>query len=152
MKKYLLIFLILFSYQTYAQNTILKGTVNNAETKEPIPGANITVKGKLIGTITDTKGNFSLNTSANLPLELIISSLGFQKQEITVVATDNPISVVLNEKSELMDEVVISASRVEENIMKSPVSIEKMDLKSNKVTRNPIVSRIWISKSFYATS
>ena len=29
-----------------------------------------------------------------------------------------------------MDEVVISASRVEENIMKSPVSIEKMDLKS----------------------
>ena len=36
----------------------------------------------------------------------------------------------MNEKSELMDEVVISASRIEEDIMKSPVSIEKMDLKS----------------------
>ena len=51
-----------------------------------IPGANITVKGKLTGTITDSKGNFTLNTSAKLPLELIISSLGFQKQEITVTA------------------------------------------------------------------
>ena len=130
MKKILLLLLILLSFQTYAQNTVLKGTVINAETKEPIPGANITVKGKLTGTITDNKGNFTLNTSVKLPLDLIISNLGFQKQEITVTSTDNPISVGLDEKSELMDEVVISASRVEENIMKSPVSIEKMDLKS----------------------
>ena len=130
MKKILLLFLLTLTFQAYAQNTTLKGTVLDAETKEPVIGANITVKGKLTGTITDSKGFFTLNTTASLPLEIIISSLGFQKQEIQVSSAADQISVGLNQKSELMDEVVVSASRVEENIMKSPVSIEKMDLKS----------------------
>ncbi len=130
MKKYLLFFLLMLTMQSHAQKTAIKGTVADADTKEPVIGANITVKGKLIGTITDNKGNFTLNTTAKLPLELIISSLGFQKQEIKVNDADETVSVGLKQKSELMDDVVVSASRVEENILKSPVSIEKMDLKS----------------------
>jgi iron complex outermembrane recepter protein len=130
MKRILLLFLLILSVKISAQNSTLKGTVIDAVTKEPIAGANITIKGKLTGTITDSKGNFTLNTSIKPPLELIISSLGFQKQEIQVTSADNPVSVGMSQKNELMDEVVVTASRVEENILKSPVSIEKFDLKS----------------------
>lgn len=134
MKRILLYLLFLISIDAYAQNTALKGVVLETNTKEPVVGANITVKGKLVGTTTDIKGNFTLSTSATLPLTLTISSVGFQKQEIEVINSNQSISVGLNQKSELMDEVVVSASRVEENILKSPVSIEKMDTKAIRET------------------
>ena len=113
MKKTLLLLLFLVSLQTFAQNTTIKGTIINAASKEPLHGANISVKGKLIGTITDSKGNFTLNTSLKLPLELIISSLGFHKQEIQVTSADNQISVGMNQKNELMDEEYIKPERVQ---------------------------------------
>jgi len=117
-----------------AQNTVLKGTVLDSETKEPVIGANIGVKGKLIGTSTDSRGNFTLSTTLKPPIVLVISSIGFQKQEIEVSKADQNISVVLGQKSELVDEVVVSASRVEENILQSPVSIEKMDSRAIRET------------------
>jgi iron complex outermembrane recepter protein len=103
MKKTLLLLLIMVSLKMHAQTTILKGTVLDAQTREPLAGANITIKGKLTGTITDGQGNFRLNTSVKFPVELIISSLGFQKQEIQVISVDNSISVEMSQKNELMD-------------------------------------------------
>jgi iron complex outermembrane recepter protein len=126
--------LLFLSFRTYAQNTTLKGNIFDAETKEPVVGANIAVKGKLIGTTTDIQGSFSLVTTMKLPITLVISSIGFLKQEIEVSKSDQTLSVGLEQKSELMDEVVVSASRVEENIMQSPVSIEKMDAKAIRET------------------
>jgi iron complex outermembrane recepter protein len=134
MKNYLLMIFLLFSCQLYGQSTKLSGTVFDSESKAPIPGASITVKGKLIGTITDSKGNFTLTTTVNPPLDLVISSIGYLKQEISVPGATGNLSVGLELKNELMDEVVVSASRVEENILKSPVSIEKLDLKSIRET------------------
>lgn len=134
MKKILIYLLLIISVNTYAQNTILKGTVYESDTNEPVAGANITVKGKLAGTITDIKGNFTLSFSTKLPIFLVISSLGYEKQEIEIIDASQTISVRLNQKNELMDEVVISASRIEENILKSPVSIEKMDTRAIRET------------------
>jgi outer membrane receptor protein involved in Fe transport len=134
MKKILLYLLMLISANMYGQNITLHGTVAETDSKDPVAGAYVTVKGKLVGTTTDNKGNFRLSTDVRLPLTLSISSIGYQKQEIEVTDAGNSIAVGLNQKSELMDEVVVSASRVEENILKSPVSIEKMDIKAIKET------------------
>ena len=130
MKNYILIISFLLSVRTYGQSNIIKGNIFDSETEEPISGVNISIKGKMIGTISDLNGNFSLSTSVKRPIGLIISKIGYQKQEIEVSESDNSLTIALNQKSELMDEIVISASRVEENILKSPVSIEKLDLKS----------------------
>lgn len=134
MKKVVIFLLFAVSFQMHGQVTALKGTVIDSETSEPVIGASIAIKGKLSGTTTDSGGEFTLSTSEELPLTLIISSIGFQKLEIEVTDGSKAISVGLNQKSELMDEVVISASRVEENILQSPVSIEKMDAKSIRET------------------
>jgi len=132
--KTLISFLALcISFNTLAQNVSLKGTVTD-DNKDPVIGANITIKGKLAGTITDSKGNFTLSTSDNLPVVLVVSSIGFQTKEIEIAESGKSLSIELMVKNELMDEVVISASRVEENILKSPVSIEKMDLNSIRQT------------------
>jgi iron complex outermembrane recepter protein len=134
MKIVLPVFLLWLSVLAQGQNTRLKGNIFDKVTNEPIIGATVAVKNKLAGTITDVHGNFELSTSAKLPLILEISSIGFQKYELEVVDASQSLSIGLNQKSELMDEVVISASRVEENILKSPVSIEKMDAKAIRET------------------
>ncbi|HJZ41701.1 MAG TPA: TonB-dependent receptor [Bacteroidales bacterium] len=134
MKRILIFLLIIVSVPTYGQGTVLKGTILDSETNEPVIGASIAVKGKLAGTTTDSGGGFTLTTTEELPLTLVISSIGFQKHEIEVTDDSKALFVGLNQKSELMDEVVISASRVEENILQSPVSIEKMDAKAIRET------------------
>jgi iron complex outermembrane recepter protein len=110
-----------------AQTTI-SGTVTDAQTKETLVGVNIIVKGKVIGTITDLSGKFTLNVNQAPPFTLVFSMVGFNSKEVEVSGGMTNLSVELAESSILGQEVVISASRVEESIMKSPVSVEKMDI------------------------
>jgi iron complex outermembrane recepter protein len=135
MKKIILVLniLLLWSAIAFAQTSKITGTVTDPETNEPIPGATIVIKGKLTGTISDAQGNFELTTGVKPPFILSISSIGYESQEVQV-SSEEKIAIKLLPKSELMNEVVFSASRVEENILQSPVSIEKLDLKAVRET------------------
>ncbi len=123
----ILIALFLSSNLLLAQTSI-SGTVTD-ESGEELIGVNILVKGTVLGTVTDYNGNFSLNTSSSPPLTLVISSVGFERQELEITsANTSGLEITMTESTLLGQEVVVSASRVEESIMQSPVSIEKMDI------------------------
>ncbi|WP_100626988.1 TonB-dependent receptor [Algoriphagus formosus] len=111
----------------FAQTTI-SGTVVDADTKETLVGVNIIVKGKVIGTISDLDGNFTLNVNQEPPFTLIFSMVGYSSQEVEITGGISNLEIELAESTVLGQEVVISASRVEESVMKSPVSVEKMDI------------------------
>lgn len=114
--------------KVYAQTTI-SGTVIDADSKETLVGVNIIVKGKVIGTITDLSGKFTLNVNQEPPFTLVFSMVGFTTQEVEITnANTSNLDIQLSEQTMLGQEVVISASRVEESILQSPVSIEKMDI------------------------
>ncbi len=102
---------------------------------EPLPGVNVSVKGTIVGTPTDGNGEFSLKVNQNPPVTLIVSFIGYQSQEISI--TDNNVSdlmIVMQEQTILGQDVVVSASRVEESVLKAPVSVEKMDVLTIKNT------------------
>lgn len=107
----------------------ISGKVTDFATKDPIAGVNVLVKGKVIGTITDGDGNFELKVNQAPPLTLVFSFVGYtsKEQEITQANTTG-LAVDLQESTILGQEIVVSASRVEETILESPVSIEKMDI------------------------
>ncbi|MBW3468450.1 TonB-dependent receptor [Arthrospiribacter ruber] len=112
-----------------AQTTTISGTVTEEGTGETLIGVNILVKGKVIGTVTDLRGNFSLRVNQAPPLTLVFSMIGFGSKEVEITeANVSNLRVQLAEQSMLGQEVVVSASRVEESILQSPVSIEKMDI------------------------
>ncbi|OOG73722.1 TonB-dependent receptor [Algoriphagus sp. A40] len=112
----------------FAQTTI-SGIVTDADTKETLVGVNIIVKGKVIGTITDLEGEFTLNVAQQPPFSLVFSMVGYTPIEIEITnANTSNLKVELSEQTMLGQEVVVSASRVEESILQSPVSIEKMDI------------------------
>lgn len=88
----------------FQQKKAISGTVID-NTGLPVIGANILVKGTTNGTITDIDGKFSLSEVPE-GSTLVISYIGYVEQEIKTSDKDF-ISVVLNEDSEKIDEVVV---------------------------------------------
>jgi outer membrane receptor protein involved in Fe transport len=124
-----LLAMMLFSASFVFAQTTISGTVKDGGTGEILPGVSILVKGKVIGTTTTTSGEFTLKVNQAPPLTLVFSYVGFKAQEIEITdATTSGLSISMEEQSTLGQEVVVSASRVEESILQSPVTVEKMDL------------------------
>src|SRR6185295_16292675 len=79
-----LLFLLLGAANLAAQSTTtIAGTVKDAN-GEILAGVNIVVKGRVIGTITDTKGQYNLSVNQAPPITLVFSFIGFKTQEIEV--------------------------------------------------------------------
>ena len=119
-------FFSFFTLPLFAQSTIITGTVRNSLNNDVVPAVSITIKGSTSGTFTDEKGNFRLTTDQALPLTLVFSSIGYEEQEVSVTSAGTALVVNLNPTSTMGVEVVVSASRVAERILESPVSIERM--------------------------
>ena len=135
MRTVLMIPLLLLGAIAFAQTTVT-GTVVD-DNGEPVPGANIVITGKAIGTTTDFDGNFTLDTDEEPPFELRITSIGYSDATAEVTSNNQALSITLNETQTFLDEVVISASRTPERIFESPVTVERMDLKTIKTAASP---------------
>jgi iron complex outermembrane receptor protein len=124
----ILCFTFVITHQSMAQTSI-SGSVKDSNTQESLLGVNIRVKGKVLGTISGTDGTFNLSIESAPPLTLVFSMVGYAVQEIDITdAQVSGLDVVMEETVIVGQEIVVSASRVEESIMQSPVSIEKMDI------------------------
>lgn len=86
------------------QQRRITGTITD-ETKEPLTGVTVIVKGTANGTITDLDGNYSIEVPDNKTV-LEFSYIGFNSQTITV-GNQNTINVVLKEDTKVLDEVVV---------------------------------------------
>ncbi|RMF28769.1 MAG: SusC/RagA family TonB-linked outer membrane protein, partial [Bacteroidetes bacterium] len=101
--------LLLTAGGLFGQRTIT-GTVTDAETGEPMIGANILVKGTSFGTITDLDGSYSLEVPENAEA-LVFSYTGYASQEIPLGAS-NVINVALTPGSVLEEVMVIGYGTV----------------------------------------
>ncbi len=131
MKMYLFMLSLFLCGTAFAQNSIT-GTIKDGSNM-PVPGANVTILGEAMGTVSDDDGKFILETSKQLPLQIEISSVGYATQTLRITSR-NSVSVVLLEESTKLNEIVVSASRTPERIIESPVTIERMGIKDIKET------------------
>ena len=88
------------------QQKVIKGKVVD-NTGAEIPGANVLIKGTQKGAITDLDGNFILSVSDDKPVTLVISFVGYAKQE-TKATPGKAIQVTLEDDSEALEEVVVT--------------------------------------------
>lgn len=116
----------------------ISGRVASRETKEPIPNVSVNIKGTVAGTITNNSGLFKLRTRLKFPFKLIFTSIGFEPQEYDITGLDSKLDIELTTQTVVLGkEVVVTASRVAENILKSPVAIEKLDIRAIRETPAP---------------
>ncbi|MCF6270278.1 MAG: TonB-dependent receptor [Melioribacteraceae bacterium] len=140
MKKFQLIFVVLFSFlfciATQA-GTYVSGTVKDIA-GSGLPGANIIVKGKFVGATTNAEGAFDLQTKLNPPFTIVVSMIGYSSQEISITDSESTIDVIMEEAIFMSNTVVVSASRTEESFLRAPVTIEKLDQLA--IRQSPAVS------------
>jgi iron complex outermembrane receptor protein len=115
----------------------ISGQVVNQEKNEPLGDVSVQIKGSVTGTITDNTGAFILRTKQKLPFTLVFSSVGFQPKELEVKSLGSKLQVAMVTQTVLGNEVVVTASRVPENILKSPVAIQKLDIRAIRETPAP---------------
>ncbi len=127
MKQFIYLITVLFATLTAATaQTNLRGRVTDAKTNEALAGVNLLIKGTNQGTSSGSNGAFSLETAQQRPFTLVVSFVGYTRQEIVVGTATETLTIRLVDEAILTDEVVVSASRVPEDIRKAAVTVEKL--------------------------
>ena len=101
----LLVCLVLTSSLLFAQKKIT-GRIINGTDKQPLSGATVQVKGSKGATQTAADGSFSIAAGDNSTL--IISSVGFDKQEIPVAGRSTLGDIALAASNTSLNEVVVT--------------------------------------------
>ena len=123
-----LILLINFATLNATSFGSITGQVIDADTHQPLIGANVIIKGTSIGTATNLDGYFEINTSDNFPIILIISYLGYANKEIIVEGNKRNRTILLLSDNKTLKEVRVIDSRLTEKQKESPLTIEAMDI------------------------
>ncbi|WP_152559787.1 carboxypeptidase-like regulatory domain-containing protein, partial [Hymenobacter sp. IS2118] len=92
---------------------VLRGSVTDAGSSEPVPGCTVLIVGTVFGVITNAEGQFELPVPESLlgarEITLTVMSVGFVSQQRTLVASTAPVEQVFrlqqDVKGMLMDYV-----------------------------------------------
>lgn len=125
----------LFSSQGIVVAQVLKGVVKEAGgNKEPLFGINIIEKGSFNGVSTDFNGKFELKPKGKWPLTLIVTGVGYEKQEIRVNSAAETVKIQLVSTQVKLKEVEIYDTRITEKQQEAPLTIESMNAVAIKQT------------------
>lgn len=134
---YLLLLVSFLATLTKADPVTLEGYVIDKESNDPLIGVSVALKNSIYGTITDYSGKFVLKVNDEVSIILIMSYIGYTTVEYKVESVEEKIRVELTPQALMTEEIIISASRVEESIARSPVAIEKLDAKDIRQSTAP---------------
>lgn len=128
----IIILTLLFFNLAEAQQQLieLSGIIKNTDTQKGIATVKVQVENTEDTTLTDQQGNFKIRTRVKVPFRIIINKEGFTSQTVEILSLSHKIAVELNPQNAIIDEVVISASRVPEKVLRSPIAIEKIDIRA----------------------
>lgn len=106
---------------------LIRGSVLNKENNQPLPSVNVLIQGTLIGTTSDSKGNFLISKVKPGKYTLLVSFVGFKKQEVRDVVVEAGKETYLEIKLEpgavQMGQVIVTAGKYEQTFSDVPASV-----------------------------
>ncbi len=124
MKNFFLVFSILFTFNSLAQNSVTF-TVKD-EDDEILIGANIVIEGTTTGTVSNENGVAVFDNIADGKTVFVISFIGYETNKITLeFPQDNKKSITVEmEEGEELEEVIVAATRSSRTIEDIPTRVE----------------------------
>ena len=121
------------SQQNQQQSQSVSGVVTDAD-GEPIIGANISIPGTTVGTITDVDGKFTLSVPRGSVLRF--SYIGYNNQDIRIT-NQATLNVTMNEDVEMLDELVVVGYGVQKkSVVTAAISrVSADELNTNRPSR-----------------
>jgi TonB-linked SusC/RagA family outer membrane protein len=117
------------------ERQVVKGTVRDAATKDPLIGVSISVAGTNQGTVTDADGNYELSLPSLKSTSLKFSYLGYSPVEIALNGRQE-LNVMMKEDVQAISEVVVVGygQQKKESVIGSIASMDNKSLVSLPVT------------------
>lgn len=120
-----LLFLFLHHF-CFAQDSPITGKLTGPD-NTPLVNAAVQVKGTNIGTVTNEKGEFSLNVPANAVL--VVSSIGYKTREIAVKNRSSIVETLQLDTKQLDDVVVVGYQSISrKSVTTSIASVSSKDI------------------------
>jgi len=108
MKTFIVFFSFFLLVNTANSQDVIRGTVLNAKTNEPVEFVSVFVEGTLLGVSTDELGNFKLNYAyTNKNQKVIFQRLGYVSDTVEVEQILLQKKVLIMPTEQTIDEVVI---------------------------------------------
>lgn len=131
--------LSLSSLLALGQERQITGRVTSAEDQQPVPGANVILRGTGLGTVTDVEGKFSLAVSSS-SIEIVISFIGYVTQTVSI-KDKSVVDVSLQTDTQTLEElVVIGYGTVKKSDLTGSVGSVKSEDLVKVVASNPLQS------------
>ena len=125
-----LIFCVSVSYTTSFSQSI-SGEITS-KSGDKLSGANIKILNSNLGTVTDADGKYQFKKVPLGSIILEISTVGYstKTQKITTKSNQSQaFNIVLTESNAQLEEVVVSAEKVEQNVQKLPMAVSVITAK-----------------------
>ncbi len=131
-KRFLIVFFLAgLVNSANAQSNQINGSIKDAITNEPLPGAYILIKNSDNGTVSDMDGKFVVEASSNDTL--VFSFIGYVELEI-VVGNQTSINVSLKEDLKQLDEIIVIGYG---SVRKSDLTGSITSIKSAELIKSP---------------
>ncbi len=130
MKHYCLLFCCALSLSAFSQKTIIKGTLTDKSSKEPIAGANITLVDTYDGATSDDNGVFYFESEETGQQVLQVTYLGYDSlnQPVTLSGSTIDLKLTLKEGYNELKVVVISAGAFEASDERKVTVLKPLDI------------------------
>ena len=127
---------ILCSLATASSAQFITGSIKN-QSGEGIGFAAITLLNNAGGTVADRQGNYRLTVRSRGTYQLSINGVGYAAAVLPVAVTEQgaTVNVTLAESSQTLGEVVVTANKREEDILRVATSITSLSAKKIDDTR-----------------
>jgi len=155
------IFFLSFSF-TFSQNCSINGIVIDQEVQETIPMANISIKEKKVlliegvsnkilikGSVSDNDGKFIIENIEAGEYILECSFIGYKTYKQTIELKNNEnkyLEIIMQEETNLLGDVVISAGKFEQNLEEVTVSMDVIKPKLIK-SKNPVNMEVMMNQA-----
>ncbi|MGS2740670.1 TonB-dependent receptor domain-containing protein [Sinomicrobium sp. M5D2P17] len=123
----------LIATTAFAQG-IITGTVIDAELNEPLPGANVVVKGTTTGVSTDFDGKFQIEVPQSSGT-LVVSYIGFVKKEIKFTSTGDIGNISLQANADELEGVVVVGTGVIDLVKDRQTPIAVSTIKASDIQK-----------------
>ncbi len=117
----LIFFLISLNiYPQEAGKTVIKGTVTDANTGEPVPFVYVLLKGTSVGTVTDKQGKYSIRTNVKAA-EVRFSFIGYEAESRSIQnGAEQTIDIRLKLSSITLSEITVKPGKREYSNKNNP--------------------------------
>lgn len=126
---------LFFSIYSYSQSSI-NGQVTDKSTSQPVAFASIVVLNSSTGTSADAEGRYILTIQAG-SYKILFSAVGYASQVKSITVTDTPaeVNISLDDATQTLNEVIVTANKREEDLVKVATSVTSLSAKKIEDTR-----------------